>query len=240
MISIRDLNKKFGKLEVLKSVDLNCNNGECIALIGPNGCGKTTLIKSVLGMVVPDNGVITFDGKSIHNEYLYREKIGYMPQIGRYPDNMTIGQVITMIKQIRNTNQDLDEDLLKAFQLEKMFNKQMRTLSGGTTQKVSATLAFLFNPDVLILDEPTAGLDPLSSEILKDKIIQEKKKGKLILITSHLLSELDDLITELIFMQEGKVLFHKKVAELKSETNENKISKAVAKILKSARNEQDN
>ncbi|KGO84132.1 Cu-processing system ATP-binding protein [Flavobacterium cauense R2A-7] len=237
MIHITDLNKKFGKLEVLKNVNLNCNKGECIALIGPNGCGKTTLIKSILGMVLPDKGQITFNEKSIKNEYLYREKIGYMPQIGRYPDNMTIGQVIDMIKRIRNTNQELDQDLLKAFELEKMFDKQMRTLSGGTTQKVSATLAFLFNPDVLILDEPTAGLDPLASEILKEKIIKEKEKGKLILITSHLLSELDDLITELIFMQEGNMLFHKKIAELKTETNENKISKAIAKILKRTKNE---
>lgn len=237
MIQIKDLNKKFGKLEVLKNVNLNCDKGECIALIGPNGCGKTTLIKSILGMVLPDKGQITFNEKQIKNEFLYREKIGYMPQIGRYPDNMTIGQVIEMIKQIRNTNQELDEDLLKAFELEKMFDKQMRTLSGGTTQKVSATLAFLFNPDVLILDEPTAGLDPLASEILKDKIIKEKEKGKLILITSHLLSELDDLITEIIFMQEGNVLFHKKIAELKAETNEHKISKAIAKILKRTKNE---
>ncbi|ESU29219.1 ABC transporter [Flavobacterium limnosediminis JC2902] len=225
---------------MLKNVNLSCNKGECIALIGPNGCGKTTLIKSILGMVLPDKGVITFNGKSIHREYLYREKIGYMPQIGRYPDNMSIGQVIDMIKQIRNTNQELDEDLLKAFELEKMADKKMRTLSGGTTQKVSATLAFLFNPDVLILDEPTAGLDPLAAEILKDKIIKEKEKGKLILITSHLLSELDDLITELIFMQEGKVLFHKKIAELKEETHEHKISKAIAKILKRTKDEPDN
>lgn len=240
MIHITDLNKKFGKLEVLKNVNLNCNKGECIALIGPNGCGKTTLIKSILGMVLPDKGLITFNEKLIKNEYLYREKIGYMPQIGRYPDNMTIGQVIDMIKRIRNTNQELDEDLLKAFELEKMSDKQMRTLSGGTTQKVSAILAFLFNPDVLILDEPTAGLDPLASEILKDKIIKEKEKGKLILITSHLLSELDDLITEIIFMQEGNVLFHKKIAELKSETNEHKISKVIAKILKRTKNEPNN
>jgi Cu-processing system ATP-binding protein len=137
-----------------------------------------------------------------------------------------------MIKQIRNSNEPLDEELLKAFEIEKMVDKQMRTLSGGTTQKVSATLAFLFNPDVLILDEPTAGLDPLASEILKEKIIKEKEKGKLILITSHLLSELDDLITEIIFMQEGKVHFHKKVADLKQETDEEKISKAIAQILR--------
>ena len=234
MIEIQNINKKFGKLEVLKKVNLSCKKGECIALIGPNGCGKTTLIKSVLGMVLPDSGSIQFNGKSISKEFLYRENIGYMPQIGRYPDNMTIGQIIEMIKTIRNSNHELDEDLLKAFALEKMFDKQMRTLSGGTTQKVSAVLAFLFDPQVLILDEPTAGLDPLAAEILKDKIIKEKQKGKLILITSHLLSELDDLITEIIFMQEGEVIFHKNVEDLKAETAEDKISKAIASVLKRA------
>ena len=240
MIEIKELQKKFGKFEVLKNINLSCKKGECIALIGPNGCGKTTLIKSVLGMVLPDSGTIHFNGNSVLGEYLYREKIGYMPQIGRYPDNMTIGQIIEMIKKIRNSSDDLDEDLLHAFELEKMFDKQMRTLSGGTTQKVSAVLAFLFNPDVLILDEPTAGLDPLAAEVLKEKIIKEKEKGKLILITSHLLSELDDLITEIIFMQEGKVHFHQKVEELKTTTGEEKISKAIAKILKNKQNEPNN
>ena len=240
MIEIQNISKKFGKLEVLKGVNLLCKKGECIALIGPNGCGKTTLIKSILGMVLPDNGSIVFNGKSVVGEFIYREKIGYMPQIGRYPDNMTIGQIIEMIKKIRNTNNELDEDLLKAFELEKMYDKQMRTLSGGTTQKVSAVLAFLFNPEVLILDEPTAGLDPLVSEILKEKIIKEKEKGKLIFITSHLLSELDDLITEIIFMQEGEVHFHKKVEVLKAETNEIKISKAIASILKQKQTENHN
>lgn len=240
MIEIKELQKKFGKFEVLKNINLSCKKGECIALIGPNGCGKTTLIKSVLGMVLPDSGTIHFNGNSVLGEYLYREKIGYMPQIGRYPDNMTIGQIIEMIKKIRNSSDDLDEDLLHAFELEKMFDKQMRTLSGGTTQKVSAVLAFLFNPDVLILDEPTAGLDPLAAEVLKGKIIKEKEKGKLILITSHLLSELDDLITEIIFMQEGKVHFHQKVEELKTTTGEEKISKAIAKILKNKKNEPNN
>lgn len=240
MIEIKNINKKFGKQEVLQDINLTFKKGECIALIGPNGCGKTTLIKAILGMVLPDQGSIEMNKKSILNDYLYRSTIGYMPQIGRYPDSMTIGQIIEMIKQIRNTSAALDEDLINEFDLKTMFHKQMRTLSGGTTQKVSAVLAFLFNPEVLILDEPTAGLDPLASEILKEKIIKEKEKGKLILITSHLLSELDDLVTEIIFMQDGKVHFHKKVNELKSETNENKISKAIATILKKNKNEQNN
>jgi len=239
MITIKKLKKKFGKLEVLQDVNVTFQKGECVALIGPNGCGKTTLIKSILGMVLPDSGEIIFNEKPITKEYKYRENIGYMPQIGRYPDNMSIGQIIEMIKEIRNSKAVLDEDLISGFELQPMFDKQMRTLSGGTTQKVSATLAFLFNPDVLILDEPTAGLDPLASEILKEKIIREKEKGKLILITSHLLSELDDMITQLIFMQDGKIHFHKTIPELLAATGETKISKAIAKILKDKKNEKN-
>lgn len=233
MIEIKNIYKKFGKIEVLNDVNLTFKKGECIALIGPNGCGKTTLIKSILGMVIPTKGDILFDEKSILNKYKYRDQIGYMPQIGRYPDYMTVGQIIEMIKKIRNSDEVLDEELIHTFELEKIFDKQMRTLSGGTTQKVSAILAFLFNPDVLILDEPTAGLDPLASEILKEKIIKEREKGKLILITSHLLSELDDMISQIIFMQDGKVHFHKSIADLLESTNEQKISKAIASILKS-------
>ena len=206
--------------------------GECIAIIGPNGCGKTTLIKSILGMVLPNSGEILINAKSIKNDFEYRRLIGYMPQIGRYPDNMTISQVFEIIKKIRNHDTALDEELPEQFQLHTMLDKKMCILSGGTTQKVSASLAFLFRPDILILDEPTAGLDPLASEILKNKIIKEKQSGKLVLITSHILSELDDLITQLIFMQDSKVVFHKNMDDLRRESGEEKISKAIANILK--------
>lgn len=237
MIEISNLSKSFGKLKALNDVSISCNKGECIALIGPNGCGKTTLIKCVLGMVIPTEGQIQFNNEFISKTFEYRKHIGYMPQIGRYPDNMTIGQILEMIKEIRKPETLLDEDLLHQFKLKDLFNKRMSTLSGGTTQKVSATLAFLFNPYALILDEPTAGLDPLASEILKEKIIAEKKKGKLILITSHLLSELDDLVTQIIFMQDGTVQFHKTIEDLKLSTGEEKISKAIASILKNKSNE---
>ncbi|WP_177761029.1 ABC transporter ATP-binding protein [Flavobacterium sp. I3-2] len=235
MIEIQNLNKKFGKLNVLNEVNLFTKKGECIALIGPNGCGKTTLIKSILGMVIPDNGSINFDGHSILNKFEYRNNIGYMPQIGRYPDNMKVGQIFEMVKEIRQ-NSNLDLELYESFKIAEIIDKKMSTLSGGTTQKVSASLAFMFNPEVLILDEPTAGLDPIASEILKEKILKEKAKGKLILITSHLLSELDDLVSEIVFMQDGCIQFHKSVQLLKSETQEDKISKAIAQILKSTSN----
>ena len=108
----------------------------------------------------------------------------------------------------------------------------MRTLSGGTRQKVSAAVAFLFNPGILILDEPTAGLDPLSSEILKEKILKEKAKGKLILITSHILNDLEELTTDIMYMQEGKMEFIKKIDTLREETGELRLNKAIAKIMR--------
>lgn len=231
MIVAKNLTKKFGKVYALNDVSVTCSKGECIALIGPNASGKTTFIKCILGMVVPQSGTINFDNNSIANNWLYRNRIGYMPQIGRYPDNMTIAQVFNLMKDIRKPTGLADEELIEKFKLDMIMQKRMRTLSGGTRQKVSAALSFLFNPDVLILDEPTAGLDPVSSEILKAKIIKEKNKGKLILITSHVLSELDDLVTEVIYMQEGKLGFQKSISILKQETGEQKLSKAIAKVM---------
>jgi len=232
MIIASNVSKKFGKLKTLDDVSVTCLKGECIALIGPNGCGKTTLIKSILGMVVCDSGFITFNGNNIRHDWKYRARIGYMPQIGRYPENMTIGQVLDMMKDIRGCkNENLDEELISKFGLNDVLKKRMSTLSGGTRQKVSAALAFLFNPEVLILDEPTAGLDPVSSEMLKAKIITEKNKGKLVLITSHILSELDDLISQVIYMQDGRICFHKSITNLQQETGETKLSKAIAHVM---------
>lgn len=232
MITAKNITKSFGKVKALNDISVSFTEGECIALLGPNGCGKTTLIKSILGMVVPEKGDIEFNGQSISKQWQYRSKIGYMPQIGRYPENMTIANVIDMMKDIRkDTAVHFDEELIASFGLHELMDKKMHTLSGGTRQKVSACLAFLFSPDVLILDEPTAGLDPVSSEELKKKIVLEKEKGKLILITSHVLSELDELITEVFYMQDGRLLFHKKLLELIHDTGEKRLAKAIAKVM---------
>jgi Cu-processing system ATP-binding protein len=238
MIRIENLKKRFRKLQALDDINALFNSGQVISLIGPNGSGKTTLIKSILGMVKPDSGLIYVAGKPINGDPSYRNRIGYMPQIGRYPDNMKVGQLFRMMKNIRQVGDaELDTDLLVKFNLVSIFDKPMRTLSGGTRQKVSAALAFYFNPEVLILDEPTAGLDPLSSEILKEKIMQEKKKNKLILITSHILSDLDDLTTDVMYLQEGKMIFLKDIATLRQETGEHKLGRAIARIMKGGRKE---
>ena len=236
MIKIKNLTKKFNKFTALQNIDLECKKGHSIAFIGPNGCGKTTLIKCILGLNVVESGDILVSGNSVKKDFLYREKIGYMPQIGKYPENMTIGQTIKMIQDNRKNVENIDTELLEAFELPKLYDKKMSTLSGGTTQKVSAVLAFMFHPEIIILDEPTAGLDPLASEILKNKIIKERKNGKLIIITSHLLSELDDMVNEIVFINDGKILVHQSVEDLKTETQQTKISDAITNILKNMRN----
>lgn len=233
MIIATNVTKKFGRLTALDNVSVTCNPGQCIALIGPNGSGKTTLIKCLLGMVVPDSGFITCNQQNIVHNHRYRAQIGYMPQIGRYPENMTIAQILDMMKDLRKqSNPVLDEELIQQFDLPGIMHKRMRTLSGGTRQKVSACIAFLFNAPLLILDEPTAGLDPLATELLKDKIIKEKQQGKLVLITSHVLSDLDDLVTDIIYMQEGKLVFQKSLQQLKEDTGETGLSRAIARVMK--------
>ena len=233
MIRIEHIRKNFKKLIGLDDISAQFDKGQVISLIGPNGSGKTTLIKSILGMVKADSGKVFFNDELINGDPCYRSQIGYMPQIGRYPDNMKVGQLFKMLKDIRNVSEDkMDEELIGKFGLKLIFEKPMRTLSGGTRQKVSAALAFLFNPGVLILDEPTAGLDPLSSEILKEKILKEKSKNKLILITSHILSDLDELTTHIMYLQEGKLEFFKEIDQLREETGELKLGKAIARIMK--------
>ncbi|MBK6976159.1 MAG: ABC transporter ATP-binding protein [Cytophagaceae bacterium] len=232
MIVFENIGKSFGKLEVLKDINLKFELGQCIAILGPNGSGKTTLIKSLLGMVIPDKGEIRFQNISIKNAFDYRNQIGYMPQIGNYPPNLKISQLIDMMVDIRNLKEyELDEEIIEAFKLREIYQKPLGTLSGGTKQKVSAALAFLFNPKVLILDEPTAGLDPVSSEILKAKIQKEKTKGKLILITSHIMSDLEELATHVVYLQDGQLKIFKELEVLQSEFGENRLSKIIAQIM---------
>jgi Cu-processing system ATP-binding protein len=125
-----------------------------------------------------------------------------------------------------------DEDLYYAFGLHPIRGKLMRNLSGGTRQKVSACLAFLFSPGILILDEPTAGIDPLSREILKEKIILEKDRNRLILMTSHVLSDLEGLASHIVYLQEGKLLFYRPISELQVERGESNLNRLIAGIMK--------
>ncbi|RYD86877.1 MAG: ATP-binding cassette domain-containing protein, partial [Sphingobacteriales bacterium] len=132
---------------------------------------------------------------------------------------------------IRTEATHTDNELVQAFGLDAMRGKSMRSLSGGTRQKVSAALAFLFDPPVLILDEPTAGLDPVASELLKDKIAKEKRKGKLVLITSHVLSDLEELTTHVVYLQDGSIRFSGTSAQLLHDTGADRLNRGIAHLM---------
>lgn len=234
MIRIEELNKYYGKVKALRNFSAHFREGRSIAILGPNASGKTTLIKCILGLVRPSSGRIYFNEELIGADRDYLRHIGYMPQIGRYPDHMRVGQVFELLPALRRTIDQpvLDESLIDDFHLREIFDQPMYTLSGGTRQKVSAALAFLFDPPVLILDEPTAGLDPLAAEVLKQKIRAAWQRGKLILITSHLLSDLEDNVSEVLYVQDGDKKIHASVEELKRATGEQQLSKAIAQLMK--------
>jgi len=230
MVSIQNLHKKFGKNEVLSGVDLSIKEGGIFAVLGPNGSGKTTLIKSILGMVIPDKGTITVHDQNIKNNSDYRYNIDYLPQIANFPSNLKVKELIKMIKDLRGKTNE-DERLIDLFKLNPFLDKKLGTLSGGTKQKVNLILTFMFNSPLIILDEPTSGLDPISMIRLKDLIQAEKAKGKTILITSHIMSFVEEVSDEIVFLLEGKIYFKGTVSELKTKTNQPDFEHAIASIL---------
>jgi len=231
MIRAAALTKSFGATGVLRGLDLDLARGRITGLIGPNGSGKTTFIKILLGLTAADAGILSFDGEAVGRDVAYRARIGYMPQIARYPENLTVAELFALVKDVRNDDRPLDETLIAQFGLRDQFEKRFRTLSGGNKQKVNAALALLFRPDLLILDEPTAGLDPASSAILKDKIIAERDRGCTVLITSHIMAELDELCEDVVFLLDGRVRFAGSLSDIKHRTRQTTLERAVASMF---------
>ncbi|MBV6478310.1 MAG: putative ABC transporter ATP-binding protein YxlF [Ignavibacteria bacterium] len=231
MIEIKNLNKYYGKFHVLKNLDLNLEKGEIVALMGPNGSGKTTLMKSILGLVIPDKGEIKVNQISVKNNSSYRKIIGYMPQIANYPENLKVSELFKLIRDIRGGDDSPDKELIADFRIEEIYNKNFGQLSGGYKQRVTAAIAFMHKPSLLILDEPTSSLDPLSSEIMKSKILKEKKESNLIFVSSHIASEVELIADRIIYMLEGKIILNTLIKNIKNGATEFKLGKALKDLI---------
>jgi len=234
MIIIKNLEKKFGKIYALKDINMEIEKGKITSLIGPNASGKTTLIKSILGLVIPTNGKILVSDIDIFKDYRYRKNIGYTSQLANFPDNLTVNEFFNMMQDIRGKNAGKKlKDLIEIFELESQLNKKIKSLSGGTKQKVNIILALMFDPEILIFDEPTVGLDPITSIKFKKLILEEKNKSKTIIYVSHIINEIEDLADNLGFMIEGRVAFFGSVQELKEKTNTQNLEDAIVCLLNS-------
>ncbi|MBX3142189.1 MAG: ABC transporter ATP-binding protein [Trueperaceae bacterium] len=231
MVVVDALSKRFGRLEVLKGVSATFEPGKVTAVVGPNASGKTTLMKSILGLVLPDAGDVTIGGVSVRNNPASRKRVGYMAQEPRFPDNLKISELFKFVQDLRAERPGGLDDLIDYFDLRPHLGKPIRSLSGGTRQKASAVLTFLFSPRVLLLDEPSAGLDPVASSRLKDRIMQERDNGATVLLTSHVMSELEELADEVLFLLEGTVRFRDTLGAIRAMTGESRLERAVAKLM---------
>lgn len=247
MIEIEGLAKKYGRLPVLRELDLSIPAGRITALVGPNAAGKTTLVKAVLGLVRPDAGRIVVDGATVGDDPSYRERIGYMPQHPAFPDNLRVRELIEFVDGLRGVAPDgtvtpfarrPDSEPLDLFGLRGSLDRRLGTLSGGTAQKVNAALAFRYGADLLILDEPTAGLDPLSRSRLKDLIRRERGRGVTVLVTSHVLSELRDLAEHVVYMVDGRKRYDGGTADLLRTMETDDLERAVARLMEAGADEQ--
>lgn len=231
MIKIENLHKSFGANCVLNGIDLTFPDKGCItAVLGPNGSGKTTLIKCILGMVIPDSGAISVQGEAVKDQWEYRRLIDYLPQIANFPENLRVEELIAMIKDIRQGTAK-DEELIRQFGLQEAMEQRLVNLSGGTKQKVNLVLAFMYDSPLVILDEPTSGLDPLAMVYLRELIQREKDNGKTIVITSHIMSFVEEIADNIVFLLDGKIHFNGAVQALKDQHQESSVERAIARIL---------
>lgn len=235
IVSASGLTKRFGRLEVLRGVDFVIRAGRVTAILGPNGAGKSTVIKMLLGLIRPDAGSLAVRGRPVGDDPGYRAEVGYMPQHARFPENLTGREVVHLLRDLRGDAVPEDDELFESFALAAELDKPVRTLSGGTRQKLNAAIAFMFRPALLVLDEPTAGLDPIASGVLKDKILRARHGGTSILLSSHVLSELQELVDDIVFLLEGRVEFQGSLRRLLDTTGETRLERAIAELMRRGR-----
>ena len=238
VITIQKLEKTFGKLEVLKKISLGFEGGKIHALLGPNGSGKSTLVKCMLGLVIPESGEIRVNGQAVKGNWEYRKAVGYMPQIAHFPENMKVRELIRMIRNVRN-QPSREDQFIELFELGDSMNKALKTLSGGTRQKVNAVLTLMFDSPILIFDEATVGLDPVSRMKFRQQLAREKAAGKTIILVSHFINEVEELADDLVFILEGTIFYQGSLAVLKSLGKDENLETVLAGMLeKSGKNKQ--
>jgi Cu-processing system ATP-binding protein len=230
LLEVSEVSKSFGRLPVLRRVSFGIRAGRITAILGPNAAGKSTVIKTILGLTRADSGRIVVNGNPVSEDPGYRAGIGYMPQAAPFPENLTGREVLAMLRELREEAGE-DTGLLRELELEGELSKPVRTMSGGTRQKLNAAVAFMFHPSLLILDEPTAGLDPVASRILKRKIRSVRSEGATVILTSHVLAEVEGLADDLIVLLDGRVAYTGTLRHLVETSGEDGLEGAVAYLM---------
>ncbi|WP_373894896.1 ATP-binding cassette domain-containing protein [Virgibacillus sp. CBA3643] len=221
VLQVNNLTKKFGNFTALDDVNIEVNKGEIYGFIGPNGAGKSTTIRVLLGILKATEGEAKIFGKDVWADAVEIHKhIAYVPgDVNLWP-NLTGGEVIDLFVKLRGeNNKNRREELIEKFKLDP--TKKCRTYSKGNRQKVALIAAFSSDADLYILDEPTSGLDPLMEQVFQDCVMDEKRKGKSVLLSSHILSEVEKLCDRVAIIREGEIIESGSLDELRHLTRNN-------------------
>ncbi len=205
MIRFMQISKNFGRRKVLKDVSLHCSRGSITGLVGPNSSGKTTLMKVLLGLLIPNSGQVLIEGQSVNQNRELHRIFGYVPQYPSFPAQLTVEELFTLLEQLRQQKAIRKDALVERFGVAPFLKNQLGFLSGGAKQKIGIVSAFMFDVPLLILDEPTASLDLLSAITFRELILTEKKSGKTIFMISHSLNEVEKVCDQIALLSEGVV-----------------------------------
>ncbi len=206
ILHIDHLQKRFGKFQALKNITFDVHSGEVFGFIGPNGAGKSTTIRTLLGILRASGGTATLFGKDVYKDSVsIHKRLAYVPGDVYLWPNLTGGEIIDLFLKLGNTKHNRKTDLMiKRFQLDP--TKKARTYSKGNRQKVALIAAFSTDADFYIFDEPTSGLDPLNEEIFQQSVMELKKEGKAILLSSHILSEVEKMCDRIGIIRNGEIV----------------------------------
>ena len=206
IIEMSNVSKKFGKVLALDKVSLRVDKGDIYGFIGPNGAGKTTAMRILLGIIKASGGTATIFGKDAWKDSVeIHRNVAYVPgDVNLWP-NLTGGEVIDLFVKLRGSNnRNRREELIERFQLDP--SKKCRTYSKGNRQKVALIAAFASDVDLYILDEPTSGLDPLMEKVFQEYVMEAKEEKKSVLLSSHILSEVDKLCNKVSIIRQGQII----------------------------------
>ncbi len=219
MLEVKNLSKYFGIKKAVDDVSFKVEDGHILGVLGKNGAGKSTIFRMILNILEPDEGEVLYDGKKI--DYSMSDKIGYLPEVGSLIDSYTVYEQCMYYGKMKSMkSEDIKNnmfELLEQFGIVEYANMKIKELSKGNKQKIQFIISLLHNPELLILDEPFSGLDPVSVEYFKRIILELKNQGKTIIFSSHIMSQVEMLCEEVLIIDNGKVVLNCNLEEIKQE-----------------------
>jgi ABC-2 type transport system ATP-binding protein len=224
-LSLQHIVKQYGNYRASDDVSFEIPKGKIFGLLGPNGAGKTTLIRIITRILYPDSGTVLFNGEMLNDKHT--ERIGYMPEERGLYKKMKVGEHLIYLGRLKGLSlaqsKETVQHWLKKFEIENWYNKNIEELSKGMSQKVQFIATVLHNPELLILDEPFSGLDPINSKLIEDEIYALSREGKTIIFSTHRMEQVEEICDEIVLVNKGKKILDGSVKELKQRFKENKF-----------------